>query len=99
MSTKEGWFPIANLVCSRFSTILEDPNLQNSYCNPISNEIATSMIRVAVTRIFADPAQSIMELPVNPIDSYRRLRALQAGSPPPASVGKFGMGFFLSSIG
>lgn len=52
------------------------------------------MIRVAATRIFADPSQSIMELPVNSIDSYRRLRSRRKGLPPPPSVGKFGMGFF-----
>ena len=53
-------------------------------CSPVGHKIAASLIRVASTRIFADPEQSILELPVNSIDSYF----------PESRVGKFGMGFF-----
>jgi hypothetical protein len=45
--------------------------------------IARTVFRVAATRIFSRPEQSIMELPVNSIDSYGN------GQP----IGKFGMGF------
>lgn len=51
-------------------------------------KLAKSLIRVAATRIFVEPEQSIMELPVNSIDSYN---SEDTGS---FSVGKFGMGFF-----
>src|SRR3990167_6152538 len=53
-------------------------------CSHYGQKITNSMIRVAATRIFADPSQSIMELLANSIDSYRK----------DSSIGKFGMGFF-----
>ena len=53
-------------------------------CSNYGQKITNSMIRVAATRIFADPSQSIMELLANSIDSYRK----------DSSIGKFGMGFF-----
>lgn len=53
----------------------------------MAGKIADSLIRVAATRIFADPKQAFMEVPVNSLDSYNRME----GKPP---VGKFGMGFF-----
>lgn len=56
-------------------------------CNPLASKISNALVRVAATRIFADPEQSIMELPVNSVDSYNQL----AGN---KTVGKFGMGFF-----
>lgn len=49
----------------------------------VGDKIAKTMLRVAATRIFADPEQSIMELPVNSIDSYNSEN----------TIGKFGMGF------
>ena len=55
-----------------------------SICTEIGCKIAKSLIKIAALRIFADPEQSIMEIPVNSIDSYR----------PDSKVGKFGMGFF-----
>jgi len=87
-------FEIANLICGRFSGQYRQFLSGEAMCSAISNKISNSMIRVAATRIFADPYQSIVELPVNSIDSYRRMRALASGKPAPASVGKFGMGFF-----
>lgn len=83
-------FELANLICGRFRTDFTQFVMGEQACSPISGRVAMSMIRVAATRIFANPAQSIMEVPVNSIDSYRRLRY---GSSAP-SVGKFGMGFY-----
>ncbi len=82
-------FDISNLICSRFSGSYQEFISHITSCTQISNKISESMIRVASTRIFANPAQSIMELPVNSIDSYRRIRKMDA-----PSIGKFGMGFF-----
>ena len=56
-------------------------------CTPYGYKIASSLIRIAATRIFADPEQSILELPVNSIDAYKSLDATD-------KIGKFGMGFF-----
>ena len=53
-------------------------------CTSIGFKLAKSLIKIASTRIFATPEQSIMELPVNSLDSYN----------PDRKVGKFGMGFF-----
>ena len=53
-------------------------------CTTIGYKIAKSLIKIAALRIFADPEQSIIELPVNSMDSYV----------PEMKVGKFGMGFF-----
>lgn len=53
-------------------------------CTEFGCKIAKSLIKVAALRIFANPEQSIMEIPVNSIDSYK----------PESRVGKFGMGFF-----
>lgn len=53
-------------------------------CTKIGGKIAKNLIRVAALRIFAEPEQSILELPVNSIDAYN----------PESKVGKFGMGFF-----
>lgn len=56
-------------------------------CSALGKKISESLIRVAATRIFSEPEQSIMELPVNSVDSYNSLKGRK-------SVGKFGMGFF-----
>lgn len=59
----------------------------NKGCTEYGAKISQSLIRVAATRIFADPEQSIMELPVNSVDSYNIMNGGR-------STGKFGMGFF-----
>lgn len=59
----------------------------NKKCTPYGLRISESLIRVAATRIFAEPEQSIMELPVNSVDSYNLINGKK-------TVGKFGMGFF-----
>ena len=53
-------------------------------CTDIGAKIAKSLIKIASLRIFADPEQNIMELPVNSSDAYN----------PESKIGKFGMGFF-----
>ena len=78
----EDYISITDIICNKLSGDISDG------CNKISGKISSSMIRVAVTRIFSNPAQSILELPVNSIDSYRRKNGISS------SIGKFGMGFF-----
>ena len=86
---------IASLVCSQLSIEREWSEIFQvlSECNPesdcydcteVGRKISSSLIKIAALRIFADPEQSILELPVNSIDSYF----------PESRVGKFGMGFF-----
>lgn len=53
-------------------------------CTSVGHKIAASLIKIAALRIFADPEQSILELPVNSMDAYN----------PESRIGKFGMGFF-----
>lgn len=53
-------------------------------CTLYGRKIAHSLIKVAATRIFANPAQSVMEPIANSIDAYF----------PERRIGKFGMGFF-----
>ena len=57
-------------------------------CTKLGNKLSTNLVRIAATRIFANPYQSILELPVNSVDSYMRMNKK------PTSIGKFGMGFF-----
>uniref|UniRef100_A0A6C0BF03 Histidine kinase/HSP90-like ATPase domain-containing protein n=1 Tax=viral metagenome TaxID=1070528 RepID=A0A6C0BF03_9ZZZZ len=56
-------------------------------CSEYGKKISESLIRVAATRIFSDPEQSVVELPVNSVDSYNSMIGKK-------TVGKFGMGFF-----
>ena len=79
--TPDSWYNLMKLLqlCPPVSEC--DP------CTRIGSKIAKSLIRIASTRIFADPEQSIMELPVNSVDAY----ATMTGQP---KIGKFGMGFF-----
>jgi hypothetical protein len=78
------------LICSgfRMTDILVFVRNGTQDCSNLGSKIASSLIKIASTRIFAEPEQSILELPVNSIDSYNKVRG-QLGS-----VGKFGMGFF-----
>ena len=85
------WCDLSLLICSLFtmkewSSYLDKGQYCNhpKLCTKIGNSLANSLVKIASTRIFANPEQSILELPVNSIDSYN----------PSASVGKFGMGFF-----
>lgn len=91
-------FDLSSLICTQMSmgTVqLAWPDVFNlmkncppvSECDPctkVGTKIAKSLIKIAALRIFADPEQSIMELPVNSLDSYN----------PDRKIGKFGMGFF-----
>lgn len=90
-------FSLFSLICSQMATggrsdwidilkVLKNCPLAET-CNPctdIGAKIAKSLIKIASLRIFADPEQSIMELPVNSLDAYN----------PENKIGKFGMGFF-----
>lgn len=83
-------FDLASFICTKasnysnsvgtFEMLLKNPNP----CHKVSYKVASSLIRVAATRIFSEPEQSIMELPVNSSDSYC----------PNSKTGKFGMGFY-----
>lgn len=82
------WYDIFYLVCGRLKgiDILEWFD-QKSNCTKIGNNIATAMVKVAATRIFSSPEQSIVEIIANSIDSYAAIK----GKP---KIGRFGMGFF-----
>jgi hypothetical protein len=69
--------PVSNIICTVLSS-------DRKPCFRLSGKIATSLIRIAATRIFTDPEQSILELPVNSLDAY--------GDNP--SIGKFGLGWY-----
>lgn len=76
-----------SLICTGFRTdeimkFFENPS--SITCTHYGSKIAKSLIRIASTRIFAEPEQSILELPVNSFDSYSTK----------STIGKFGMGFF-----
>jgi hypothetical protein len=60
---------------------------ENKDCNPFSFSMTDGLIRVASTRIFADPEQSFLELAANSVDAYRQIKGEK-------SIGKFGMGFY-----
>lgn len=83
------WYDLSFLVCSKlqhpddFLNFLEHKN----NCTYYGSKIANSLIKVASQRIFADPEQSILELPVNSFDSYSTLDGN-------TKIGKFGLGFF-----
>ena len=70
--------PISSFICTLIA---------NKKCSTIGLNISNSLIKVAVTRIFAEPEQSIIELIANSIDSYNLSKKIYP-------VGKFGMGFF-----
>lgn len=83
--------PLFKLICTGFRMADVIPFLRQpgyDQCTDYGSRIARSIIKIAATRIFAEPEQSIVELPVNSIDSYT---ALRAGT---GTIGKFGMGFF-----
>lgn len=77
--------PIAQIICGQLR-IGRDWKLVLSsvQCTAIGARVARSLVRVASTRIFAVPEQSILEPIVNSIDAYF----------PDQKTGKFGMGFF-----
>ena len=85
------WCDLGLLICSSFtmkewSSYLDKGQYCNhpKLCTKLGNSLANSLVKIASTRIFANPEQSILELPVNSIDAYN----------PSSSIGKFGMGFF-----
>ena len=88
LSFKEYTIDLSTLICAQFSTNSSDLKsiltASVGTCTSIGHKIAKSLIKIAALRIFADPEQSIIELPVNSMDSYF----------PELRIGKFGMGFF-----
>jgi len=79
---------LSEVTCARLREMKIPYSLTNFECTPLSRKIATSLIRIAATRVFADPTQGILELPVNSIDAYHVLNGQKE------RVGKFGLGFF-----
>lgn len=79
-------YPLYKLVCTGFreTTPLAFLLFPRGNCSDYGSRIAVSLVNLAATRIFSEPEQSILELPVNSLDAYS-----QGGS-----VGKFGLGFF-----
>lgn len=91
------WNPLYKLICTGFRKQDIIPDLKRrdiEDCTDYGSKIAKSVIKIAATRIFAEPEQSIVELPVNSIDSYTALRNAAIGGSPSGTIGKFGMGFF-----
>ena len=96
---RTGYIAVSELICGRLK--LSEPGTESkltgqTQCSPLGFRIANSLIRIASTRIFAVPEQSILELPVNSIDSYvdemKRLGIIEYGQI--SNIGKFGLGFF-----
>lgn len=81
-----GRAPMAQFICGQLTAGPQWDQIirGNIKCTQKGFAIADSLIRVAATRIFAIPEQSIMEPIVNSLDAYN----------PARKVGKFGMGFF-----
>ena len=79
-------YPLYKLVCTGFreTTPLAFLLFPRGNCSDYGSRIAASLVNLAATRIFSEPEQSILELPVDSLDAYS-----QEGS-----VGKFGLGFF-----
>lgn len=83
-------FEMSTLICTQFTDkekwedIFDEMIAKQNGCTIIGHKMASSLVKTASTRIFANPEQSIMELPVNSVDAYK----------PKLKVGKFGMGFF-----
>lgn len=87
--------PMFKLICTgfRMADVLPYLREERNVCTEYGSKIAKSIIKIAATRIFAEPEQSIVELPVNSVDSYSAVRAERSGVRS-KTVGKFGMGFF-----
>lgn len=77
------WYHVCSTVCSNKLHYSKYPQCQ---CSRIGGRISKSIIRNAISRIFVNPYQSIIEPIVNGMDAYK-MNVKQ-------SVGKFGMGFF-----
>lgn len=75
--------PVTQVVCNFARTITV---AKSRPCTKIGKKLAANFVRVAATRIFTDPYQSIMELVSNAIDACTFSKA--------SSIGRFGMGFF-----
>jgi len=74
--------PITQIVCNLTQSLRDAQKLP---CTDIGNKMAANFVRVAATRIFSNPYQSIMELVSNAIDAETHNKN---------AIGRFGMGFF-----
>lgn len=82
------YYDIFYLICGKLKGMnLSQVMKRLQECTPIGSRIASSLVKVAATRIFNVPEQAIVEIIVNSIDSYAVMRGLP-------KVGRFGMGFF-----
>lgn len=81
-------FNISSLICESFFNEIQKTIGQT--CNSVSRIIADNLLKVSSTKIFSNPYQSILELPVNSIDSINASRNGNSQK----SLGKFGLGFF-----
>lgn len=80
--------PLQEIICKRLSdNDVIDELSDNNYCSPLSGKIASNLIKVGATRIFAEPERSFIEPVVNAIDAYQ----IKNGKRP---TGKFGIGFY-----
>jgi len=81
-----GKAPMAQFICGQLNAGPQWEAIMKGQikCTQKGFNIADSLIKVAATRIFAIPEQSIMEPVVNSLDAFN----------PARKVGKFGMGFF-----
>lgn len=84
----DNYHDIFYLICGRLKGLdREQIFKREGECTPIGSKIASSLVKVAATRIFNDPEQAIVELIVNSLDSYGVRQGLN-------KTGRFGMGFF-----
>ncbi len=78
-------YDLAPLLCLQFnSKDISRFLARETGCSNLGYKISRSLVRIASTRIFAQPEQSFLEPPANSVDAYH------PGSP----IGKFGLGFF-----
>jgi hypothetical protein len=80
------YYDISYLLCSKLKGYSDMYFFANcGECSKIGGRIAYNLVRVAASRIFAEPHQAIVELIVNSADAYNTSSK---------KVGRFGMGFF-----
>ncbi len=97
-SYTNNFYDISSLICMQLARgssdwleilkVLKNCGTKCKECTQIGYKVAKSLIKVAATRVFADPEQSIIEPIVNSFDAYSSL------NPKNKKIGKFGMGFF-----
>lgn len=74
--------PLTQIVCNLHKDLAEAKVVP---CTEIGHKIASNLVRVAASKIFADPFQAIMEIIANALDAQTRNEN---------PIGRFGMGFY-----